>query len=1527
MGGAGGGSKLNLFIKIDIGNGFLLPDVDSHTSVEQLKVMIGERLGGMSGMFMRLFVDKDKELSSTKHSLHHYRIPDKCEIVVKQTGSLASKQEIGVEALPGMFVQTILRGLGLRPAAPTSNAHASLVQGEKTVMAASMSGIAMRMPSSRIQSEDSSGEFPPAILMSQEKSFNIIYGLLSHDDDRVVAAAWRLLDRLPAASSLCSSFTGKNPDFASLLPAGTGYRLVYALQLLESLCQTERDEWCAGVVAVGLVDVLSKLVKEYSSESPELSTSALSKEDSSVADSITRLLAVRTLSGMIPAAADGLSSDSKQLLLTALAEALSCVSQVPRPTAEDMEMSKHLADSWRVVAKGVDVHNVIKDFDSWVVSVLVTGASDQIRAQAMQCLSITGSQPESFERLCRVAVNILPEANSHGLQAVQLISLLESFAKEPKLLSETLRRELVTTVVELIRKRSIVEDSTDPGNEDWCLCALLSLLTALLTGFPALKASIGESFLSHLFWNCLFALPNKAQIMDALQPPKCKTDSSRMTAMRLLTELCRECGANFSVVSKFVWQQCTELAEKHRDPSAMVGASGKPRGPIALTQVRKDGGFSTASDSWMLSQQADLRSRAGFVGLQNLGATCYMNSLLQQLLFAPGFADEVLKAPMIPLLELMGGEQSTLPDELTVQSSPIDATGSGGEVIEGKDAVEKSVSDPNADHLLAQFQLLICNLKYSNRKFYNTRPFALANRDMDGNAINTGMQQDAIEYFNSLFDRLEFFCGPDKENHRFLRDIFGGTLSNQLICKDGCTHQKEREEPFYSISVDIKNKANLYKALELYVEGELLEGENAYKCDECDAKRPTLKRAVLKDLPKVLVVHLKRFEFSYETLTHSKLNQYFEFPEELDVFPFTGEGVAGAEERMHPDAHYQYRLRGVVIHSGGASAGHYYSLIRGDEDGAWREFNDSTVRAFDFGRMKEEAFGGSFPFKMRDENGMERVMERERSHNAYILVYEKREAMVGAEEEKKKKETATTSALVERVLQDNVSNLHGRYMSSYQYYNWLWDFLTLYSSDSEKEQPQLYHDTLSLTLYLLLHVMGRSRDSVMGNVWSGHVARLCRVSKHASEWLFRRLLSGGVDDKDAAGQQLTNGSYQYLYDFLCRCPRPRTRAAFVEIVKAAMEQLSGSQAGWWSVADKLPPLDPQSVNDEEAATMAKWLEGVPAHVQLMDRMLNETPELLGHTLQFMSHWFALMRVFAETGVDERRYLVARDAVKYLIELVTLEGRFSTNKGKTLALDAAAVQRNVRNTANAFGCVAVIARSAAVPSEQQVQDIIGENNAGKLLPGSGGGGSGSGGGGRSLRGGKDKRKGSAEANNASGVVKKLNPYRAFKQGEALLELPTHTWKEIIGRDMVQRICDERLCLTELLEVMEYLVWEDVALNDYFMLLLVDGMKRCKTVESLGGYLTCFDSLLHIGDSLQGVRVKHIGSFLMQMVSRSINTRSKAVAAAEVTKYWYVLVTAARTTAPTHPIRKFVLSKEREMDNLLVDLGVKPPKLDF
>ncbi len=45
-----------------------------------------------------------------------------------------------------------------------------------------------------------------------------------------------------------------------------------------------------------------------------------------------------------------------------------------------------------------------------------------------------------------------------------------------------------------------------------------------------------------------------------------------------------------------------------------------------------------------------------------------------------------------------------------------------------------------------------------------------------------------------------------------------------------------------------------------------------------------------------------------------------------------------------------------MIHSGTSEGGHYYSLIKIDNE--WFKFNDETVSKFDINELERESFGG-----------------------------------------------------------------------------------------------------------------------------------------------------------------------------------------------------------------------------------------------------------------------------------------------------------------------------------------------------------------------------------------------------------------------------------------------------------------------------------------------------------------------------------------------------------------------------------------
>ena len=99
---------------------------------------------------------------------------------------------------------------------------------------------------------------------------------------------------------------------------------------------------------------------------------------------------------------------------------------------------------------------------------------------------------------------------------------------------------------------------------------------------------------------------------------------------------------------------------------------------------------------------------------------------------------------------------------------------------------------------------------------------------------------------------------------------------------------------------------------------------------------------------------------------------------------------------------YEYKLVGVTVHIGTADAGHYYSLINterfksGNEDDPkwlatetekWMEFNDSTVKPYDFEELQSDTFGGDKTANNDFFGGILKASGFGKS--GYVLVYEK----------------------------------------------------------------------------------------------------------------------------------------------------------------------------------------------------------------------------------------------------------------------------------------------------------------------------------------------------------------------------------------------------------------------------------------------------------------------------------------------------------------------------------------------------------
>jgi len=272
-------------------------------------------------------------------------------------------------------------------------------------------------------------------------------------------------------------------------------------------------------------------------------------------------------------------------------------------------------------------------------------------------------------------------------------------------------------------------------------------------------------------------------------------------------------------------------------------------------------------------------------------------------------------------------------------------------------------------------------------------------------------------------DRIENLVKGKKED-KVIKNLFQGVLANEFICK-GCPHYSEREEPFMTISLQVKNKHSIRESLEAFVEGEMLEGDNAYYCEKCEKKVNTLKRCCIKRMPNVLFMVLKRFEFNFDTMSKFKINDYCEFPMSINMREYSQEALAKKDlarlmedknmtledlseeqrailDKELPAKYYDYNLRGTVVHIGTAEQGHYISYIqdRENQPNKWFEFNDHLVKEFDPEDIANEAFGGEDDSFMATGGLSEQMLHamkqlKTKIKNAYILIYERDEIIDG----------------------------------------------------------------------------------------------------------------------------------------------------------------------------------------------------------------------------------------------------------------------------------------------------------------------------------------------------------------------------------------------------------------------------------------------------------------------------------------------------------------------------------------------------
>uniref|UniRef100_A0A4W5MRS3 Ubiquitin carboxyl-terminal hydrolase 48 n=1 Tax=Hucho hucho TaxID=62062 RepID=A0A4W5MRS3_9TELE len=333
---------------------------------------------------------------------------------------------------------------------------------------------------------------------------------------------------------------------------------------------------------------------------------------------------------------------------------------------------------------------------------------------------------------------------------------------------------------------------------------------------------------------------------------------------------------------------------------------------------------------------SERRDKNTFVGLTNLGATCYVNTFLQV-----WFHNLELRRTLYLCQNARAEERL----EIAPKDEP--------------------------DFICEHLQYLFALLQNSNRRYIDPSGLVKAL------GLDTGQQQDAQE-FSKLFlslleDTLSKQKNPNLQNVIQLQ--FCGQMSYVTVCNQ-CGRASPLPSRYYELELNIQGHKNLTECVTEFLKEEKLDGDNRYFCESCQSKQNATRRIKLHSLPRVLNLQLMRFVFDRQTGHKKKLNTFISFPEQLDMGPFLeGKGIC------------VYELSAVLIHRGvSAYSGHYIAHVRDARTSDWYKFNDEEIEKMEgkklqLGIEEDIAETKSQTRKPKCSKGYHC------SRNAYMLVY------------------------------------------------------------------------------------------------------------------------------------------------------------------------------------------------------------------------------------------------------------------------------------------------------------------------------------------------------------------------------------------------------------------------------------------------------------------------------------------------------------------------------------------------------------
>lgn len=326
-----------------------------------------------------------------------------------------------------------------------------------------------------------------------------------------------------------------------------------------------------------------------------------------------------------------------------------------------------------------------------------------------------------------------------------------------------------------------------------------------------------------------------------------------------------------------------------------------------------------------MSQSESLRIKSHTSGLGNLGATCYINTVVQCLGYCQKFLEFILAAPRPQ------NRPTQLVDELRDIYMDLWVNGTSIAPYKFLNSLQQAFSDIfnlYEQNDISEFFMLYLDklnadiaveLKVTDKTLYN-----IHKRVLRTNTDNRDFAEFAYKMELHWLNHIKREYSP-------LIDMFYGQLISQIVCGN-CNHIHHNYEVYCDLSLPLpKNTMNTYSmdnVINSYFNDEVL--QDCWKCDKCNVMSPSKKSIKLWRNPKILMICLKRF-----SSTLAKNNILVRAPLELDLTQYT----------INTSTHDKYRLKAIGNHCGSSlGSGHYNCCCRRTISGEWHAIDDALVR-------------------------------------------------------------------------------------------------------------------------------------------------------------------------------------------------------------------------------------------------------------------------------------------------------------------------------------------------------------------------------------------------------------------------------------------------------------------------------------------------------------------------------------------------------------------------------------------------------